>query len=106
MVLKKTDIMELSMEDLIAKGKKLCSLCDFGPVEKSHNSLMKVLSKFKASGSTALGPALAIAAGVLSGSASSVGSRVVLCTDGMSTDGVGKVDLFLLLLLFVFLNGL
>ena len=59
----------------LANIKIFCS-----PLEKSYNAIKKTISSLSVHGSTALGPGL-LAAVELS-SKGSVGSKVILCTDG------------------------
>lgn len=50
---------------------------------------MKKLHSLETEGCTALGPALAVAVGMTT---NVPGAKILLCTDGMANQGVGKVD--------------
>lgn len=52
-------------------------------------TLVQKLHSLSTEGCTALGPALAVAVGLTS---ETPGSKILLCTDGMANQGVGKVE--------------
>lgn len=54
-----------------------------------HSNLDKKIDNLRTEGCTALGPALAISAGIIAGSPH---SEVVLCTDGEPNTGIGDLD--------------
>jgi len=60
------------------------------PLKDSHNFLMKQLFSIEETGQTALGPAILFSLNLISGV--SPGSRIILCTDGISNMGVGSMD--------------
>jgi Mg-chelatase subunit ChlD len=55
----------------------------------TYRNLDRKIEDLETVGSTALGPALAICAGIISGTPL---SEVVLCTDGEPNTGVGDLD--------------
>lgn len=59
------------------------------PIKETRASLGEKVFGLEEGGSTALGPALIIA---LSMASQHPGSKVILCTDGKSNEGVGKVE--------------
>eukprot|EP01133_Synstelium_polycarpum_P003750 gene3750-4324_t len=59
------------------------------PVVKSRQSLLSKVFSLDAHGGTALGPAIAVAVGM---TARIPGSKIVVCTDGLSNVGVGSVE--------------
>jgi hypothetical protein len=59
------------------------------PVKDTHKAISEKLFALEEAGPTALGPALAVAAGIAGETA---GSEIVLCTDGLSNVGLGKLD--------------
>jgi Mg-chelatase subunit ChlD len=82
-----------SLDDLLREGQSY-KLDFIRPLHRSKDSLARRLSNLKFSGSTALGPALAIATGI---AAQAPHSEVIICTDGTSNIGVGMTgvdDLF------------
>lgn len=66
----------------MSKVKNFCS-----PLEKSFAPLKKIISGLSVYGSTALGPGLLSA--VELASKGSIGSKVILCTDGEANVGIG-----------------
>eukprot|EP00930_Biecheleria_cincta_P052686 TRINITY_DN3797_c0_g1_i2.p1 TRINITY_DN3797_c0_g1~~TRINITY_DN3797_c0_g1_i2.p1 ORF type:complete len:1298 (+),score=257.87 TRINITY_DN3797_c0_g1_i2:313-3894(+) len=73
--------------DLVAKGQELGSLCSEQVVNAAER-LETTLAGLKPCGNTALGPALAVGVGLAS---KRLGSKIVLCTDGMANNGVGAI---------------
>lgn len=65
--------------------KKIKAFCH--PLEKSFVTIKKKISELSVHGSTALGPGLLSA--VELASKGSVGSKVILCTDGEANVGMG-----------------
>ncbi|KAL4239000.1 hypothetical protein ACF0H5_003704 [Mactra antiquata] len=76
-------------DDLIAAGRQYATTMELSGLENTHSDLDEKIEAIKTDGSTALGPALAISAGIISGSPH---SEVVLCTDGQPNTGIGKLD--------------
>ena len=55
----------------------------------TNSSLDAKIEDLRTTGSTALGPALAISAGII---ANTPGSEVILCTDGQPNVGIGRIQ--------------
>ena len=60
------------------------------PIMKSHDDIVKALKATEENGSTALGPAVLMSLSLLKNA--KIGSRIFLCTDGMSNLGVGNIE--------------
>ena len=60
------------------------------PIMKSHEDIVKALKATEENGSTALGPAVLMSLSLLKNA--KIGSRIFLCTDGMSNLGVGNIE--------------
>ena len=60
------------------------------PISESHESIIKALDATEENGSTALGPAVLMSLSLLK--SAKIGSRIFLCTDGMSNLGVGNIS--------------
>jgi len=60
------------------------------PIIKSHEDIVKALKATEENGSTALGPAVLMSLSLLKNA--KIGSRIFLCTDGMSNLGVGNIE--------------
>jgi hypothetical protein len=60
------------------------------PVHTSCDMLLERLYKLTARGITALGPAVAIACGMVK---SNPGSKIIVCTDGVANHGIGNLTL-------------
>ena len=59
-------------------------------INKSHKEIIKALKATEENGSTALGPAVLMSLSLLNNA--KIGSRIFLCTDGMSNLGVGNIS--------------
>jgi hypothetical protein len=83
---------ETSYENFFAMIEKSVShstLIDT-PVAKSAEGLLHELAQIRTGGSTALGPGLTCSVAVAS--RGGVGSKVILCTDGLANKGIGTVE--------------
>ena len=60
------------------------------PISESHENIIKALDATEENGSTALGPAVLMSLSLLK--SAKIGSRIFLCTDGMSNLGVGNIS--------------
>ena len=60
------------------------------PISESHENIIKTLNATEENGSTALGPAVLMSLSLLKNA--KIGSRIFLCTDGMSNLGVGNIS--------------
>ena len=60
------------------------------PISESHENIIKALNATEENGSTALGPAVLMSLSLLKNA--KIGSRIFLCTDGMSNLGVGNIS--------------
>ena len=60
------------------------------PIKLSHNDIIKSLKATEENGATALGPAVLMSLSLLNNA--KIGSRIFLCTDGMSNLGVGNIS--------------
>jgi hypothetical protein len=60
------------------------------PLKDAHDYLLKQLYSLEETGQTALGPAILFSINLIKGV--SAGSRIILCTDGISNMGVGSMD--------------
>lgn len=79
---------ENDLDGLIQKGQQLSAKCTM-PLRKAAQVLIAKLHNLDTNGSTALGPALAVATGL---AAEHPGTRVILCTDGMANQGIGSIS--------------
>ena len=59
-------------------------------IDKSHEKIIETLNATEENGSTALGPAVLVSLSLLKNA--KIGSRIFLCTDGMSNLGVGDIS--------------
>ncbi|ESO94915.1 hypothetical protein LOTGIDRAFT_239470 [Lottia gigantea] len=85
--------------DQIIAGKKLedeAELTRLGseiqlpkPIKDTHKALTEKIYNLEEMGQTALGPALVVAMGLAS---RHVGSKIVICTDGLANVGLGRLD--------------
>ncbi|XP_053377820.1 circularly permutated Ras protein 1-like isoform X2 [Mercenaria mercenaria] len=82
------DIMD-DYDRLIAAGREYATTMELRGLENTFTNLDKKIDNLRTEGSTALGPALAISAGIIAGTPL---SEVVLCTDGEPNTGVGSLD--------------
>jgi len=60
------------------------------PLKESHGFLLKQLYSIEETGQTSLGPAVLFSINMIDGV--SPGSRIILCTDGISNMGVGSME--------------
>ena len=60
------------------------------PLKQSSSSILKSLREIEEEGSTALGPAVLLSLSLLKNA--KIGSRIFLCTDGMSNLGIGSLE--------------
>jgi len=60
------------------------------PIKQSSTNIIKSLRDTEENGSTALGPAILLSLSLLN--KANVGSRIFLCTDGMSNLGIGDIS--------------
>ena len=60
------------------------------PIKLSHKNIIKSLKETEENGSTALGPAILVSLSLLKNA--KIGSRIFLCTDGMSNLGIGDIS--------------
>ena len=60
------------------------------PINQSYSKIIKSLRATEENGSTALGPAILLSLSLMKNS--KIGSRIFLCTDGMSNLGVGDIS--------------
>ncbi|KAL3873143.1 hypothetical protein ACJMK2_036297 [Sinanodonta woodiana] len=77
-------------DQLINIGKEYASNMMPAPLSISYDNIRSKLNDLMTTGSTALGPALAISAGIIS---DIPGSEVILCTDGQPNCGIGKIEI-------------
>ncbi|XP_066269460.1 circularly permutated Ras protein 1-like isoform X1 [Branchiostoma lanceolatum] len=77
-----------SYDSLISTGRDLAEKFELQPIKDSLGTLKEKVSQLSAGGTTALGPALAVCAGVV---ADKPRSEIILCTDGAANVGVGDV---------------
>ncbi|XP_078665368.1 circularly permutated Ras protein 1-like [Branchiostoma floridae x Branchiostoma belcheri] len=77
-----------SYDGLISTGRDLAEKFELQPIKDSLGTLKEKVSELSAGGTTALGPALAVCAGVV---ADKPRSEIILCTDGAANVGVGDV---------------
>ncbi|XP_053394854.1 circularly permutated Ras protein 1-like isoform X4 [Mercenaria mercenaria] len=82
------DIMD-DYDRLIAAGREYATTMELGGLENTFTNLDTKIDNLRTEGCTALGPALAISAGIIAGTPL---SEVVLCTDGEPNTGVGNLD--------------
>ncbi|XP_033730319.1 circularly permutated Ras protein 1-like [Pecten maximus] len=78
-----------SFDNLIGSGQQYAQQMDFRTLGESYNDLIEKISSMRTKNTTALGPALATAIGMVTGTK---GSEVILCTDGAPNSGVGKMN--------------
>ncbi|XP_055865735.1 circularly permutated Ras protein 1-like isoform X2 [Biomphalaria glabrata] len=62
---------------------------DLGSLSDTCRSIETCVRSLKCDGQTALGPALVVAQGMVIGSK---GSKIIICTDGVSNVGIGNLD--------------
>eukprot|EP00058_Branchiostoma_floridae_P000234 XP_002585722.1 hypothetical protein BRAFLDRAFT_133020 [Branchiostoma floridae] len=78
----------ISYDGLISTGRHLAEKFELQPIKDSLGTLKEKVCDLSAGGTTALGPALAVCAGVV---ADKPRSEIILCTDGAANVGVGDV---------------
>lgn len=79
----------LNNKDYISKiGEENTSLLT-SPIKASQEKLIKSLYSFEESGQTALGPAMLLSISLIEKAA--LGSRIILCTDGITNLGLGSI---------------
>ncbi|KAL6079565.1 Circularly permutated Ras protein 1 [Balamuthia mandrillaris] len=78
-------------DTLLELGKSHSNLLSH-PIQESHEDLSQRLFRVEENGATALGPALLVSLGMASAQASSSGSQVIICTDGLANVGLGAQD--------------
>ncbi|KAJ8309347.1 hypothetical protein KUTeg_014221 [Tegillarca granosa] len=76
-----------AFDSLLSTGQKYTSDINIRPLAESYSDLETIIKGLHTRGCTALGPALAVSLGIVTGSK---GSEVVLCTDGMPNVGIGS----------------
>ena len=87
MMIKEKDMSnESKIKSLKEKNTNLIK----APIIKSHNEIIKALKATEENGATALGPAVLMSLSLLKNA--KIGSRIFLCTDGMSNLGVGNIS--------------
>ncbi|XP_052769776.1 circularly permutated Ras protein 1-like isoform X2 [Mya arenaria] len=74
---------------LVAAGREYATTMEVSGLETTFDNLETKIDRLRTEGCTALGPALAISAGIIAGCPT---SEVVLCTDGEPNTGVGNLD--------------
>jgi hypothetical protein len=75
-----------SYDDILSIGKQYGSLSN---ISSTSGALVQKLFSLEETGSTALGPALVASLGMATHSR---GSKIVICTDGLSNVGLGSLD--------------
>ena len=81
---------DLDMQALLSSGQDARARMGLD-VRESATALGEAIFGLEESGPTALGPAVAVALGMVSGS-NAAGARIVLCTDGLANVGLGSLD--------------
>eukprot|EP01132_Coremiostelium_polycephalum_P003718 gene3718-4631_t len=76
------------MSYLLETGSS-CPAGNLEPISKSFDGLVSFLKNLSSSGFTALGPAVTTAVGMCT---KFPGSKIIVCTDGCSNEGLGKLD--------------
>ena len=87
MIIKEKDMNNESK--IISLGEENNNLIK-SPINMSHKNIIKALNDTEENGATALGPAVLMSLSLLKNS--KIGSRIFLCTDGMSNLGVGNIS--------------
>jgi len=85
-------IKEKDMENenrIISIGQENTNLIQ-NSIKQSSQSIIKSLREIEEEGSTALGPAVLLSLSLLKNA--KIGSRIFLCTDGMSNLGIGSLE--------------
>ena len=87
MMIKEKDMNNESK--IISLGEENTNLIK-APISLSHKEIIKSLKATEENGATALGPAVLMSLSLLNNA--KIGSRIFLCTDGMSNLGVGNIS--------------
>ncbi|XP_059162189.1 circularly permutated Ras protein 1-like isoform X2 [Physella acuta] len=77
-----------TFDQLVSSGSSLAESYPLKTIEETQEEIDQIVKQLRTSGSTALGPALAICAGFVS---KTPGSEIVLCTDGEPNVGIGSL---------------
>ncbi|OWF45608.1 circularly permutated Ras protein 1-like [Mizuhopecten yessoensis] len=77
-----------SFDGLVACGKQYAQQMDTRTLEESYDDITAKITDMHTRDCTALGPALATAIGMVTGTK---GSEVILCTDGAPNSGIGRL---------------
>ncbi|XP_013399852.1 circularly permutated Ras protein 1-like [Lingula anatina] len=75
-----------SYDELVEYGMNLANGMNLDPISQSFSTAESMIQDFKVAGATALGPALAVATGLVFKDRK---SEIILCTDGEPNVGVG-----------------
>ncbi|XP_033731014.1 circularly permutated Ras protein 1-like, partial [Pecten maximus] len=78
-----------SFSKLKRSGQQYAQQMDIRTLGESYDDLIEKINSMRTKHKTALGPALATAIGMVTGTK---GSEVILCTDGAPNSGVGKMN--------------
>ena len=90
-----SNIMRIKEKDMnneskiISVGEENTNLIK-SPIKQSYSKILESLHETEEKGSTALGPAVLLSLSLLKNS--KIGSRIFLCTDGMSNIGLGDIS--------------
>jgi hypothetical protein len=87
MVIKEKDMND--EEKIKSLGEENTNLIK-APIKQSSSKILEALKATEENGSTALGPAVLLSLSLLKNA--KIGSRIFLCTDGMSNLGVGDIS--------------
>lgn len=77
-----------SQDELVKRGESLGISSGF-KISADYDAILNQLYALHPTGSTALGPAMAVAVGVAS---KTPGAKVMMCTDGLANIGIGSVE--------------
>ncbi|XP_059162190.1 circularly permutated Ras protein 1-like [Physella acuta] len=77
-----------TFDQLVSSGSSFAESYPLKTIEETQEEIDQIVKQLRTSGSTALGPALAICAGFVS---KTPGSEIVLCTDGEPNVGIGSL---------------
>ena len=89
-----SNIMRIKEKDMdneskiISLGEENTNLIK-SPIKQSYSKILQSLHETEENGSTALGPAILLSLSLLKNA--EIGSRIFLCTDGMSNLGLGNI---------------
>lgn len=76
-------------DPLLSYGEKYSREHHIKPLSESYDKMKTIIDMLRPKGCTSLGPALSVAMGIVNGS---VGSEIVLCTDGAPNGGIGSLS--------------